>query len=135
MADKKKKRHPLRSVKPSPLKTKPVKTVKPREEKKAAPERIALKAPTLTPAERQKLKAQAHSLSPIVIVGTDGITDGVISAVNEALFSHELIKVRMHEPEEKHEMAQILADESLSQLIALRGHTVILWRPNREISY
>jgi putative YhbY family RNA-binding protein len=48
----------------------------------------------LTPAERKLLKAQAHSLEPVVIVGNKGLTDEVVNEVDRALVAHELIKVR-----------------------------------------
>jgi RNA-binding protein len=48
----------------------------------------------LTPAERQVLKGRAHRLHPVVQVGPDGLTPGVVAEVDRALKAHELIKVR-----------------------------------------
>lgn len=52
-------------------------------------------APVLTPAERQVLKGRAHALSPVVMIGTSGVTDAVIAEVDRALARHGLIKVRV----------------------------------------
>jgi RNA-binding protein len=48
----------------------------------------------LTPAERKALKARAHNLNPVVILGAKGLTPEVVKEVDLALKSHELIKVR-----------------------------------------
>jgi RNA-binding protein len=48
----------------------------------------------LTPAERQVLKGRAHRLHPVVQVGPEGLTPGVVAEVDRALKAHELIKLR-----------------------------------------
>ncbi len=48
----------------------------------------------LTPAERRDLKARAHALHPVVMIGNDGLTPAVLKAIDEALSAHELIKIR-----------------------------------------
>jgi len=40
------------------------------------------------------LKARAHSLEPVVLIGGKGLTDEVVAEVDRALTAHELIKVR-----------------------------------------
>ena len=49
----------------------------------------------LTPAQRRFLRAQAHHLNPVVMVGDAGLTENVIREAKRALRSHELIKVRV----------------------------------------
>jgi len=48
----------------------------------------------MTPQEKKLLKARAHKLDPIVIIGGKGLTDAVIAEIDFALKAHELIKVR-----------------------------------------
>jgi len=48
----------------------------------------------LSPAQRKELKARAHNLDPIVMIGAKGLTDEVVKEVELALKAHELIKVR-----------------------------------------
>ena len=48
----------------------------------------------LTPAIRKSLKARAHALEPVVMIGAGGLTDAVVREVDRALTAHELIKVR-----------------------------------------
>jgi len=85
-------------------------------------------APGLTPLQRKRLRALAHPLEPIVHVGKSGLSDAVVSAALRALLDHELIKVRLHEPEDKRAMAQELAARTEARLCGLLGHTVILYK-------
>jgi RNA-binding protein len=82
----------------------------------------------LTSKRRRELRADAHGLEPIVHVGHGGVTESVVRAVSRALHDHELIKVRLHDPEDKKGMAAELADATRSALCGLVGHTVILFR-------
>ena len=40
------------------------------------------------------LKARAHPLEPVALIGNKGLTDDVVNEVERALAAHELIKVR-----------------------------------------
>ena len=50
---------------------------------------------SLTPGERKTLKARAHALDPVVLVGDAGLTAGVLAEIERSLAAHELIKVRV----------------------------------------
>ena len=89
-------------------------------------------APNLNGRQRQALRALAHKLQPVVQVGQAGTSESVVRAIAEALLTHELIKVRLHEPEDKKAAAQALAEASDSTLCGLIGHTAILYRPHPE---
>jgi RNA-binding protein len=86
----------------------------------------------LSSAQRRSLRALAHHLEPVVQVGHQGVTDGVLAAVRDALLAHELIKVRLHEPEDKTAMCEALAAGTRSTLCGLVGHTAILYRRHPE---
>jgi putative YhbY family RNA-binding protein len=49
----------------------------------------------LTSAQRRALRARAHALAPVVIVGDAGLTTPVINEIHRNLASHELIKIRV----------------------------------------
>ena len=49
----------------------------------------------LNPKERQALKAKAHALKPVVMVGQKGITEAVLAEIEIALAYHELIKIKL----------------------------------------
>lgn len=92
----------------------------------------AILTPILNGAQRRKLRGLAHDLEPIVLVGHAGVTKAVLDAVHQALLDHELIKVRLREPEDKKAMANNLADGTKAALCGLVGHTAILYRPHPD---
>ena len=49
----------------------------------------------LTSAERRSLRARAHALHPVVMVGDGGLTTPVLNEIHRNLVSHELIKIRV----------------------------------------
>jgi RNA-binding protein len=74
-------------------------------------------------------------MEPVVIVGQSGVTEGVISAVTQALNDHELIKVKIHEgPETRHEAAARMAQGAGAELVQLLGRTALLFKKRAEDS-
>lgn len=98
----------------------------------AQPARPTRPAPVLTGAQRRFLRSQAHPLKPLVFVGEGGVSPAVLKAVDAALADHELIKVRLRQPEDKHTAAEALAEGTRAALCGVVGHTVILYRPDPE---
>ncbi|NTV93918.1 MAG: YhbY family RNA-binding protein [Thiobacillus sp.] len=49
----------------------------------------------LTPQQRKFLKAQAHSLKPVVMIGGAGLSEAVLKETERALAAHELVKIRV----------------------------------------
>lgn len=47
----------------------------------------------LTPNERRELRARAHHLDPVVIVGHHGLTASVLHEIDVALSAHQLVKL------------------------------------------
>ncbi len=92
----------------------------------------AVPAP-LTASQRKHARALAHHIEPSVRVGQGGVSEGVLGAVRQALLDHELIKVRLQEPEDKKGMARALASGTGAELCGLVGHTVILYKRHPEL--
>jgi RNA-binding protein len=87
----------------------------------------------LTSAQRKWLRGMAHPLQPIVRLGQKGLTDAVIRQIDEALDSHELIKVQIPVPrEEKTALAEEIQERTRSQAAGLVGHVLILYRENPD---
>ena len=84
----------------------------------------------LTSKQRKDLRGQAHHLKPLVRIGHEGLTDGVVEAVDIALFTHELIKVKMLEsaPLKAKEAAPELALRCGAHVAGTVGGIVILYR-------
>ena len=52
---------------------------------------------SLTTKQKQQLKAQAHQLNPVVMLGNQGFSAAVKKEMDRALKDHELIKIRIAE--------------------------------------
>jgi len=90
----------------------------------------AQKARKLTGKEARYLRGLGHHLDPVVQIGKEGITDGIVSATLEALMAHELIKVRLlaEAPVERKDVGQELADMSGASLAQTLGRTLLLYK-------
>lgn len=84
----------------------------------------------LTGKQRRFLRAEAHSLEPVVMVGKEGLSRTVIDAVQEALLAHELIKIRVldNAPLERQEVAERLPTLVKADLAGLVGRVLILYK-------
>ena len=84
----------------------------------------------LTGKQRRQLRALGHHLEPVVQVGKEGATAGVVVALEAALRDHELVKVRLGEsaPGDRHDLAAALAAVCGSELVQVLGRTVLLYR-------
>ena len=82
--------------------------------------------------QRKHLRKLAHGLKPVVHVGGAGISPSLLDALDAALTDHELLKVRLHEPDDKKGLARSLAEHSGAELCGLVGHTAILYRANPD---
>ena len=84
---------------------------------------------------RRKLRALGHHLDPVVIIGHQGVTDGIVAAVEQALHDHELVKVKVNEgPAERHEAADALASQTGSEVAQVLGRVILLFRQRPEDS-
>lgn len=85
-------------------------------------------------AQKQALKAKAHHLNPIILLGAKGLTDAVIEETNQALLTHELIKVKLSgsEKEERPLMIETLCQALHAECIQKIGYIVVLYRKNPE---
>jgi len=79
---------------------------------------------------RRELKAKAHSLKPVVIIGQRGVTDSVLASITEALDAHELIKIRLPVGDRQEQPAQIehIASSLGADVVGSIGRVAILYR-------
>lgn len=85
--------------------------------------------------EKKYLRGLAHDLKPVVLIGKEGITDGIVRAADEGLCQHELIKIKFNEHKEKEQKGPLtdeLVGRTGSALIGTIGHTAILFRPQPD---
>lgn len=86
--------------------------------------------PRLSGAERRALRRRAHPLRPVVQIGSAGLTDPLMRAVDRALEDHELIKLQIAQDRPlRRELAEELARRTRSELAGMVGRIAILYRP------
>lgn len=85
----------------------------------------------LTSHERSALRASAHSLRPVVLIGDRGLTDAVLKEIDLNLKVHELIKVRAgtQERDDREVMLNTICDTLSCAPVHHLGKTLILYRP------
>ncbi|MEW5917078.1 MAG: YhbY family RNA-binding protein [Gemmatimonadota bacterium] len=80
--------------------------------------------------DRAALRAEAHHLDPIVHLGVSGITSAVVASLDDALRTHELVKVQLgkHLDIPAKDAAGQLAAATQSEVIQVIGRTCVLFR-------
>jgi RNA-binding protein len=90
---------------------------------------------SITGKQRAELRAEAHHLDPLVHVGAQGITPTVVTSLDDALRTRELVKVQLgRSMEEKpRAIAERLAQETGAVVVQAIGRTATLYRENPEL--
>lgn len=86
-------------------------------------------------SERKYLRGLAHGIKPITFIGKQGLVESVVKAVDEALNTHELIKLRFIDFKEKDQKKEIIAgieEATSSECVGLIGHHAIFFRQNKD---
>lgn|GEM_PF-149304 len=88
----------------------------------------------LAPRQRSALKGLANRLKPSVWIGKDGVSDAVLSKLDEQLTIHELVKVKILKTIEldRREVAGELARRARATVIQILGRTIVLFRRNED---
>lgn len=88
----------------------------------------------LSTKQKQFLKGLAHHLSPVVMLGGNGLTEGVLAEIDNALNHHELIKVKIAgaDRETKQLIIDAIVREIKSSNVQTIGHILVLYRPSEE---
>lgn len=87
----------------------------------------------LTSKQRKFLRGLAQKLDALILVGKQGVSDALVAAANDALDSHELIKVRFNDfKEEKKELTAQLASRTRGHIAGMIGHVAVLYRQQDE---
>jgi len=84
----------------------------------------------LTGKQKSHLRALAHKLKAVIQIGHQGLTEGVLSALEVALERHELIKIKVSSEAEVEATAlgPEIEKATKSQVAQIIGHTVVVYR-------
>lgn len=89
---------------------------------------------TLSTKQKQFLKGLAHHLNPVVMLGGNGLTEGVLAEIDNALSHHELIKVKVAgaDRDTKQLIIDAILRETGAAAVQAIGHVLVLYRPSEE---
>lgn len=89
---------------------------------------------SLTTKQKQFLKGLAHNLKPTVMLGANGLTEGVVAEIDHTIAHHELIKVKISatERETKQLIIDAIIRETNAIAVQLIGHILVLYHPAKE---
>ena len=83
--------------------------------------------------DKKKLRAEAHTLKPIVMIGQSGFTAAVLAEIELALDSHELIKVKIRaERNERKLISEKICSDTGAELIQTIGQIAVIYRLNPD---
>jgi putative YhbY family RNA-binding protein len=90
----------------------------------------------LTSAERSALRADAHALNPVVMIGEAGLTPSVLKEIDASLNSHGLIKIRVFGDDREERIAtyETICEELKAAPIQHIGKLLVIYRPKKETS-
>ena len=90
---------------------------------------------TLSSKERAELRAEAHHLTAIVHIGHHGLTDALRQTLDDALRTHELVKVALTKSTDisAKEAAHQLAEQLGADVVQTIGRTCTLYRENPDL--
>jgi len=89
---------------------------------------------TLNTKQKQDLKAKAHALKPVVLIGEKGVTPAVMKEIEGAIAHHELIKIRIasNDRDERREMIQAICEAASAELVQIIGSIGVLYRKSKS---
>src|SRR6266516_537341 len=92
--------------------------------------------PGLSPTRRRELKARAHALDPVVLIGAAGLSPAFLAEIERSLKSHELIKVRVPGADRsgREAILEEMCRRTGAQPVQHVGKIILLFRENPEPS-
>lgn len=90
---------------------------------------------TLKGFQKTWLRGRAHDMKPVVFIGQKGLSPSVIQAVDDALNTHELVKVKFLEfkdKKQKQAIAEKIEAQTFSEMVGMIGHMAIFFRTHPD---
>jgi len=90
--------------------------------------------PPLSPVQRRDLKARAHGLNPVVMIGDDGLSTGVLAEIERAIKIHELIKIRVFgaDRDQRDLLLAEICSQTGSRPVQHIGRILVIYREKPE---
>ncbi|MCD8105476.1 MAG: ribosome assembly RNA-binding protein YhbY [Lachnospiraceae bacterium] len=88
----------------------------------------------MTSKQRAYLKSLAMTMEPAFQIGKASLTPELTAAIDEALAARELLKISVLRNcmDDPHELAQMVAGRTHSQVVQVIGKKIVLYRPGKD---
>jgi RNA-binding protein len=82
------------------------------------------------------LRGRAHALKPVIQIGNNGLSPGVLAETRRALADHELIKLRIQAADRAARDALLaeLVRATGGALVTRIGHVAVLFHANQKLT-
>lgn len=88
----------------------------------------------LTGKQRRYLRGLGNELTPVVMIGRNGLSGTVLRTLADAFNNAELVKVKLQDGFDgvRYDVAEELAKNVSAQLVHVLGKTILLYRRHLE---
>ncbi len=85
---------------------------------------------SLTGKQVRHRRTLGHHFKPVVLIGKEGVSPSLLTAIDECLSNHELLKIKLLEtcPEDRREVALEIAQKTGSHVAQVLSRTILLYR-------
>ncbi len=89
---------------------------------------------SLSEIQKRQLRKIGHDLKPVVMVGSNGLTDGVCNEAEISITHHELIKIKINasDRDERNKIIDTLCQRCNAELVQRIGHVALVFRRNPQ---
>lgn len=83
----------------------------------------------LTDEQKKRLRGLGHKLKPVIIIGSEGLSESLIEEFDRSLAHHELMKIRVNvgNRDERDQVIARLCEHSQAELIQRVGNIALLF--------
>jgi len=89
---------------------------------------------SLSSKQKQHLRALAHKLKPVVLIGGSGLSEGLLAELETTLSHHELIKIKFAagDRQQRQHMLETICSQTQAEVIQVIGRTATLYRAGEK---
>lgn len=88
---------------------------------------------SVSPSQKRYLRGLAHSLKPVILTGSKGVTPALLKEFSAALDQHELVKVKLGDDRDERKLyIAELGDGAKAELVQSIGRVASFYRRNED---
>jgi len=84
--------------------------------------------------QKKYLRGIAHGLNPMIMIGSNGVTESLMEELEKTLAHHEILKVKMaiSDRDDRKKVVQYILDETGALLVQVIGKICVIYRQSEE---